>query len=175
MGFTGLSGRLENAFDETTVSTVIKDDIMKKYRDLIYAYSTDGGSLAENYGYLYSPYTSKTKYVEEYAEASKELVNQGVGAYKVVATKYGYHIMLCTSVLTPNTTILESEDFEKELLNPNSLAYKFKQYKISLVTSSRINDITNAFINGNYNDDDSKSDTDKVVYNVKAYEDLMVE
>ena len=179
MGFSGFSGKLTGDISyQTSVSTLLKDDILKKYRDLIFAYSTDDGSLQENYGYLYSPFTSKTKYVEEYADAAERLINdadKGVGAYEVVATKYGYHIMLCTSVLVPNTVKLSSEEFENLLAAKDSLPYKFREYKINLVSSSRISDITSAFINGNYNDDQSEEDGRKVVYNVKAYEDLLVE
>ena len=169
MGFTGLSGKLENVSETNAVSQNIKEDVLVKFRDLIYAYSTDPGSLAENYGYVYSPITSKTTYVEEYAEAAKELVEGGVGSYKVVATEYGYHIMLCTSVVTPTTDKLGFDAFKNDVNKEGTLAYNFKEYKYKLISTTTITNITNSAIN-NYNKNESV-----VSYNLSAYKDLLVE
>ena len=167
MGFTGDSGKLEGVEESTIVSTTINDATMDKFRDLIYAYSTDGGSLQENYGYVYSPITSKTTYVEEYAAAAEELINQGVGAYKVVATKYGYHIMLCTSVIIPGNELASKDKFLLDVDKKGTLAYKFKEYKYNLISSSTITKITNTIINT------FKNDESIVVYDKSTYEDLI--
>ncbi len=169
MGFTGLSGKLEGVEESTIVSTTINDDTMAKFRDLIYAYSTDGGSLQENYGYVYSPITSKSTYVEEYALAAERLINNGVGSYEVVATKYGYHIMLCTSVITPGNELASKDTFLLDVEKEGTLAYKFKEYKYNLITSSTITKITNTIINT------FKNDEKIVVYNKSTYDDLIVE
>lgn len=169
MGFTGLSGKLENVSETNAVSQNIKEDVLVKFRDLIYAYSTDPGSLAENYGYVYSPITSKTTYVKEYADAAGELVKEGVGAYRVVATEYGYHIMLCTSVVTPTTDKLGLDAFKNDVNKEGTLAYNFKEYKYKLISSTTITNITNSAIN-NYNKNENV-----VSYNTSAYKDLLVE
>ena len=169
MGFTGYTGKLAGVEESTIVSTTINDETMIKFRDLIYAYSTDPGSLAENYGYVYSPITSKTTYVKEYADAAGELVKEGVGAYRVVATEYGYHIMLCTSVVTPTTDKLGLDAFKNDVNKEGTLAYNFKEYKYKLISSTTITNITNSAIN-NYNKNESV-----VSYNTSAYKDLLVE
>ena len=147
------------AFDGTTVKqlenalssdddTAIKDDLMVKYRDYVYAFSTDSGSLTENYGYVYSPVTSATTYVKEFAAAAKAVVEKGVGAYTVVATEYGYHIILCTKVLKGSEK-LDKETFVSQLAVENSVAKKFKDYKLDIVVASEVSNVTSAFINNN--------------------------
>lgn len=147
------------AFDGTTVKqlenalssdddTAIKDDLMVKYRDYVYAFSTDSGSLTENYGYVYSPVTSATTYVKEFAAAAKAVVEKGVGAYTVVATEYGYHVILCTKVLKGSEK-LDKATFVSQLAVENSVAKKFKDYKLDIVVASEVSNVTSAFINNN--------------------------
>ncbi len=169
MGFTGMSGKLTGVEEENIVSKTINDETMAKFRDLIYAYSTDSGSLAENYGYVYSPVTSKTKYVKEFANAAERLVNSGVGSYEVVATDYGYHIMLCTSVITSGNALASKETFLNDVSKEGTLAYNFKEYKYNLISSNTISEITSTIINT------FKNDESKVTYFKKAYEDLIPE
>ncbi len=174
MGFAGMDGQLSDASEDTVINTstvtqkTIKEELLEKFRDLVYAFSTDPGSLAENYGYLYSPITSSTQYVKPYADAAKELVNLGVGAYKVVATEFGYHIMLCTSVIMPtvSTVPMDETTFVNDLQNENTVAYKYKEFKMNSIATTTVENITNAFINDNL---------EKVVYNKKAYKDLIKE
>lgn len=146
--------------------TVIKDDVMEKYRDYIYAFSTDSGSLSENYGYVYSPATSATTYVKEFAAAAKSVVEKGVGAYTIVATDYGYHIILCTKVIE-GTKKLTKEEFKNQLSKENSLANNFKDYKLDVVVSSEISNVTSAFINNNR--------ASSVEYFEKAFADIIPE
>ncbi len=157
MGISNIqtSGKIDGVELTNSVSKRINDETLKKFRDLIYAYSTDPGSLAENYGYVYSPITSgkvgpfNGKYVQEYAEASKRLIEGGVGSYEAVVTEYGVHILLCTSVIIPNDTVVDFTKFEEDLLVEGTLAYMFKEYKLNLITSTQINSITDSFINQN--------------------------
>ncbi len=169
MGFTGMSGKLLGVEEETIISKTINDETMTKFRDLIYAYSTDSGSLAENYGYVYSPVTSKSTSVKEFANAAERLVNLGVGAYEVVATDFGYHIMLCTSVITSGNALASKEAFLNDVSKEGTLAYNFKEYKYNLISSSTISEITNTIVNT------FKNDESKVTYFKKAYEDLIPE
>ena len=158
MGITNIqnSGKLEGVEVVNSVSKRINDETLKKFRDLIFAYSTDAGSIAENYGYVYSPITSSKvgpfsgKYVEEYALAAKRLVENGVGSYEAVVTEYGVHILLCTSVILPSgNEPVSSEAFEADLLVEGTLANMFKEYKLNLISSTQINSITDSFISQN--------------------------
>ncbi len=169
MGFNGKVGKLEGVSESTIISETLNDATMAKFRDLIYAYSTDSGSLAENYGYVYSPISSKTKYVKEFANAAERLINNGVGSYEVVATDFGYHIMLCTTVITANNELVKEADFIKDVEVEGTLAYKFKEYKYNLISSSTITQITNTIVNT------FKDDSKIVTYNKSTYEDLITE
>ena len=62
--------------------------------EILFAYSTDPGSLNMGMGYVVSPFTSS--YVPEFTEASEWVVEQGVGAWAVVANEYGWHIVYCS-------------------------------------------------------------------------------
>ncbi|MBR6736935.1 MAG: hypothetical protein IKL82_01050 [Clostridia bacterium] len=167
MGFTGNSGVLTSVAEQNSLGYVLNEETLDKYQDLIYAFSTDGGSLSEGFGYLYSPKTSKTKYVQEYAEAAQRLINLGVGAYEVVATEYGYHIMLCARVIEPSTQPIVKIDFVSMLSVEDSIPYNFKEYQKSRVVYDNINKITTAFINRNLDS--------SVTYFENTYKDLLEE
>ena len=62
--------------------------------ELMFAYSTDTGCLNTYYGYAVSPY--KTDFVSEFEYASQVVVKEGVGAYAVVPSDYGWHIIYCS-------------------------------------------------------------------------------
>lgn len=148
----------------------MSDEKLTAFRDLIYAYSTDDGSLAENFGYVYSPFTSAGKYVEEFATAAKQLVEMGEGSYSVVATDFGYHIMFCTKVINPSETanVMEKAEFVTGLSEKGSFAYKYKQYKQDLVVSNEVDARVSSFTNNHLGD--------KYVTRYEdAYEDLLVE
>lgn len=168
------SGKIENVETANAISKRIEKDTLAKFRDLIYAYSTDPGSLSENYGYVYSPITSEKvgpidgKYVPEYAAAARRLVNNGVGSYELVATDYGYHILLCTSVILPSGDEPITEDvFMQDLNEEGTMAYLFKEYKLKLISATQVNSITQSFINDNR--------ANGVEFNKSAYEDLIDE
>ncbi len=172
MGFNkgSFEGVLDNLNNNTTnISTTIDEEALAKFTDLIYAYSTDSGSLKESYGYVYSPMTSKTTYVKEFADAAERLVNKGVGSYEVVATDYGYHIMLCTAVLNAGNACLNETEFKEQLNIEGSLAYNFKEYKYDLISSTIIARITNTVVNK------FKDNTDYVTYYESRYSELVTE
>ncbi|MBR5438764.1 MAG: hypothetical protein IKV61_00905 [Clostridia bacterium] len=128
----------------TVTNGAIDDATMDKFRDLIYAYSTDGGSLTENYGYLYSP--MGTSFVKEFEDTQKALIEEGVGSIKICVTKYGYHIMLCTKIITPVTEALAESEFVSQIDVEGTMPYEFKQYKVKNITTTTVNDIVNSFI-----------------------------
>ncbi len=140
MGFEGKSGKLEN----------YSDSDKEKFLDLIFAYSTDDGSLKEGYGYVYSPKTSAKKYVPEFAESAKNVVEGGAGSYEVVATEFGYHIILCTKVIEPTTTALDYEtEFKPQLTVKDSIPYLFKEYQKNRLVVDNVEKVAEAFFKSN--------------------------
>lgn len=70
--------------------------------ELVFAYSTDTGSLNKPYGYGMST-TAPTEYVPEFEYAGKELLKQDEGTYFAVVTDFGVHIMYLARKYTQNT------------------------------------------------------------------------
>lgn len=67
-----------------------------KVNELLFAFSTDPGSLNTYKGYLISPTpdgANTETYKDEFAVYGRELLELGNNSYIMVATDYGYHIM----------------------------------------------------------------------------------
>ena len=67
-----------------------------KINELLFAFSTDPGSLNTYKGYVIKP--ENTDYVKTFGDAGKALLSEGGSSYKVVATDYGYHFMFFSEV-----------------------------------------------------------------------------
>ncbi len=160
------------AFGQATYT----DELYDKFCDLLFAFSTDPGCLNKEYGYLYSDFTSATTYVKEFAEASKLVVSKGPGAYTIVATEYGYHIIMCTKIVeTPYTTDDAGKTaFTADLENKDTLAYKYREVKKNAVVSTKISKFVETKINP-YVDDENTDGQYAVTLYKKAYKDLISE
>ena len=62
-----------------------------KINELLFAFSTDSGSLNTYKGYVIKP--ENDEYVKTFGDAGKALLAEGGSSYKVVASDYGYHFM----------------------------------------------------------------------------------
>ena len=74
-----------------------------KMNELLFAFSTDAGSLNKYKGYAINPPVegSNTEtYVESFANAGRELLELGGNSYMIVASDYGYHVMFFSEVYT---------------------------------------------------------------------------
>lgn len=143
---------------------------LDKFKDLVFAYSTDGGSLKDNYGYVYSPKTSKDTYVEEFATAAKKAVEGGVGSYEVIATEFGYHIILCTKVIEKSVTFIDKDTFiaqANDKSNKETIPYLFKEYQKDSLVLDIVSKKTETFF--------KNAIKDKVTYFADKYEDLIAE
>ena len=69
-----------------------------KINELLFAFSTDSGSLNKYKGYVIKP--ENTDYVKTFGDAGKALLAEGGSSYKVVASDYGYHFMFFSEVWT---------------------------------------------------------------------------
>lgn len=71
-------------------------DFEDKINELLFAYSTDSGSLNTYKGYLVKSEVvigASETYVKEFAKAAREVINMADGSYIIVETDYGYHII----------------------------------------------------------------------------------
>ena len=66
-----------------------------KINELLFAFSTDDGSLNTYKGYTIAPIpdTGSETYVQEFADAGRELITLGGNSYIIVGTDFGYHVM----------------------------------------------------------------------------------
>ena len=67
---------------------------MAAVNELQYAYTTDTGVLSQYIGYSVNAYT--TSYIKEFEYAAQEAIKMGVGAFKVCAGDYGWHLIYVT-------------------------------------------------------------------------------
>jgi len=118
------------------------EENVKIFKDLMYAFSTDTGCLGKDFGYLYSPKTSAKKYVPEFAEAAKNVVAKGAGAYTVVATDYGYHVILCTKQVENKNG--EASNIYDALVKDNK---EYNETKRDSILSDYVSKISNKMIN----------------------------
>ena len=76
-----------------------------KIKELIFAFSTDSGSLSSGKGYIIKPPvdgSNTEEYVDTFAAAGRKLLETGDSSYVIVASDYGYHIMFYSEVLSVN-------------------------------------------------------------------------
>lgn len=76
-----------------------------RINEMIFAYSGDSGSLSSYQGYVITPkpgIEGSETYVQEFADGARYIINKGTGSYIVVATDYGWHIMICSEKITAN-------------------------------------------------------------------------
>ena len=74
-----------------------------KIKELIFAFSTDSGSLSSGKGYIIKPPvdgSNTEEYVDTFAAAGRKLLETGDSSYVIVASDYGYHIMFYSELLT---------------------------------------------------------------------------
>lgn len=111
---------IKNSIGENNIYKVVNKDRSavseydEKINELLFAFSTDPGSLNTYKGYLVTPTPDvggSEKYVEEFAKAGRAFITEGLGgaSYVMVATDYGYHVMFFSQAITakidyPNLT-----------------------------------------------------------------------
>lgn len=139
----------------------------KAFDDLMYAFSTDTGCLGKAFGYTYSPKTSATTYVKEFAAASEAVVKEGVGAYTIVATQYGYHIILCTKAIAKDDVLDADGNIDDAKLSAyyeNKVKADYRETKIDSLLSDYVTKISNKMVN---------EYIDKAEYFNNTYSDLI--
>ncbi len=94
-----------SVYKKVTVTEKV-DNYEDKINELLFAFSTDPGSLNTYKGYAIAPkpdFDGAETYMQEFADAGRELLNMGGSSYMVVATDYGYHFMYYSQLLSVDT------------------------------------------------------------------------
>ena len=82
------------------------EEYKEKINELLFAFSTDDGSLNTYKGYVIQPEVDAQKseeYVATFAEAGRLLLSVGGQSYVIVASDYGYHVMFFSEVFNAGT------------------------------------------------------------------------
>jgi len=134
---------------------------MSAVNELQYAYTTDTGILSRYIGYSVSAYT--TSYIKEFEYAAQQALRMGVGAFKVCAGDYGWHLIYVTDTFkceggeeyVPEFT---EDNVTKEGTFENRFYEWIKQSDLTSEATLKRSEIIRSFVN----DDTVK--TDKEVY-----------
>lgn len=129
--------------------------------ELQYAYTTDTGILSRYIGYSVSAYS--TSYIKEFEYAAQQALRMGVGAFKVCAGDYGWHIIYVTDTFECSggatyTPVFSQENVEKEGTFENRFYEWIKQADLTKEATLKRSEIIRTLVN----DDTVK--TDKNVY-----------
>lgn len=149
------------------------EKINNAFKDLMFAFSTDTGCLNKTYGYLSTPQNSS--YVKEFADAARDVVKAGEGAYTIVTTDYGYHVILCTKKVWDEYVHIDGDGnmtsgfdkFVADIADENTLAYKYKKVKVDGVVDTEISKIASRLVSL------AKEKDGTVSYNYSAFNDLV--
>lgn len=129
--------------------------------ELQYAYTTDTGILSKYIGYSVSAYS--TSYIKEFEYAAQQALRMGVGAFKVCAGDYGWHIIYVTDTFAFNggnkyTAVFSKENVETEGTFENLFYEWIKDSELTSEATLKRSEIIRIYSN----DDTVK--TDKNVY-----------
>lgn len=98
-----------------------------KINELLFAFSTDSGSLNTYKGYVIKP--KNDEYVKTFGDAGKALLQEGGSSYMVVASDYGYHFMFFSEVWTVNKEYATLGDYLNTLdIDGTKTAEEWKAY-----------------------------------------------
>lgn len=92
--------------DGRAVDATGVDNYVQKVNELLFAFSTDPGSLNTYKGYSSAPKADpgkNEKYMTEFANAARKLLTMGNNSYVIAATDYGYHVMFYSEVIDATT------------------------------------------------------------------------
>lgn len=86
------------------------EEYNEKINELLFAFSTDAGSLNTYKGYVIKPTVDfgDEEYVETFANAGRELLTMGKTSYIMVASDYGYHVMFFSEVFKPDYSVADN-------------------------------------------------------------------
>ncbi len=141
-----------NIYGKYSSTSARPSEYDQKINELLFAYSTDPGSLNTYKGYTIQPPvegSDSEQYVETFANAGRELLTMGDGSYIIVASDYGYHVMFYSQVFTPNYDVLNNlAEGENALVKYLTSLYGDKDW--NEVLSDMVKDFNDYEDNQNY-------------------------
>ena len=152
-----------------------RKEILNRFEDIKFAFSTDTGNFNKYLGYVYSPLTSKNTYVTEFVDACAKALEKGEGSVVMfMSESYGLHILICTAKEGNYGYYDTLEAFKSDMEIKGTVAYNFKEANASLIESNYVSKEADRFIK-EYTNKNKDGKYDYITYNEKAYKDLVTE
>lgn len=162
------TGKVTLTDNTTDQNMFVKDSdrykALSAVNELQYAYTTDTGILSRHIGYSVSAYT--TNYIKEFEYAAQQALRMGVGAFKVCAGDYGWHLIYVTDTFSSvggenYTPVFSAENVEKEGTFENRFYEWIKQSDLTNEATLKRSEIIRTLVND-----------DTVKTNKEVYKDL---
>lgn len=102
-----------------------------KINELLFAFSTDSGSLNTFKGYNIAPPVDSgedEQYVETFGKAGRMLLEQDAPGYVVVASDYGYHVMFFSEVISVDYSYASLTDYLNKVMGETKTRDEWKAY-----------------------------------------------
>ena len=114
--YGSVQGSIGGDYYKTVKVATEVNEYEEKVNDLLFAFSTDPGSLNTYKGYAVGPeakgpFDTDSKYVKEFTKAGSDLLELGGSSYIIAATDYGYHVMFYSEKITANTEYATLVDY----------------------------------------------------------------
>lgn len=152
-----------------------RKEILNRFEDIKFAFSTDTGNFNKYLGYVYSPLTSKNQYVPEFVDACAKALEKGEGGVVMfMSESYGLHILICTAKEGNYGYYDTLEAFKSDMEIKGTVAYNFKKANASLIESNYVSKEADRFIK-EYTNKNKDGKYDYITYNERAYKDLVTE
>lgn len=87
------------------------DQYAERINELLFAFSTDSGSLNTWKGYNIKPAVDgadSEEYVTTFANAARDLIKMGDKSYIIVASDYGYHVLFYSELYNANVAVYDT-------------------------------------------------------------------
>ena len=150
------------------------ENYVEKINELLFAFSTDPGSLNTYKGYLVKPTPDvggNETYVKEFAEAGRKLATMGAGSYIVVETDYGYHVMFLSEVIGANAGYPTLEEY---LTANGENIGDFDNIKANYEDYENSNSYLYALLSSYANADKALTDKQEEIFNEYMYNETKV-
>ena len=142
LGTTG-EGAVYKKYSTDTAEENFEDRV----NELLFAYSTDPGSLNTYKGYVIEPSVLGAEtYVKEFADAGRELITStSKYSYQIVGTNYGYHIMFYVKGVGADFSYPTLEDYLSSLDSDKGGFSSWQEYYDNMIANWNDEDIDSDF------------------------------
>lgn len=129
------------AYDDSVYKVVKTNTALEQYteriNELLFAYSTDSGSLNTWKGYNIKPAVdgaNTEEYVTTFANAARALIEMEDKSYVIVASDYGYHVLFYSEIYNANETKYDTLVSYLDTLNIDKGSKDWNQYLADMLS-----------------------------------------